>query len=75
MKKRILQKRGVERITSVGLMKDVLAQEWGRITIEEINAEVAKLPSIMRVALLLKVEISIMLSSKSRQAWPPEQPS
>ena len=48
MKKRILRRRGLERITSVGLMKEVLVQEWDKITIEEINAEIAKLPGIMQ---------------------------
>ena len=48
MKKRILRRRGVEKITSVSLMKEVLIQEWSKITIEEINAEIAKLPGIMQ---------------------------
>ena len=34
--------------TWVSLMKEVLIEEWDTITIEEINAEIAKLPSIMQ---------------------------
>jgi hypothetical protein len=29
-------------------MKQVLQEEWDKITIEEINTEIAKLPTIMR---------------------------
>lgn len=48
MKKRILRRRGSEKITSVSLMKEVLFEEWDKITIEEINLEIAKLPGIMQ---------------------------
>jgi len=40
-------RRGHERITFQQQMKQVLQEEWDRITIEEINKKVAKLPSIM----------------------------
>ena len=48
MKKRILRRRGKEKITSVSLMKQVLTEEWDKITIEEINVEIEKLPGIMQ---------------------------
>jgi transposase len=48
MKRRIQTRRGSERITTVNRMKQVLQEEWDKITIEEINTEIAKLPTIMR---------------------------
>jgi transposase len=48
MKRRIQTRRGSERITTVKAMKKVLQEEWDKITIEEINNEIAKLPTIMR---------------------------
>jgi hypothetical protein len=48
MKKRIQTRRGSERITTVTAMKRVLREEWDKITIEEINTEIAKLPTIMQ---------------------------
>jgi transposase len=48
MKKRIQTRRGSERITTVKDMKRVLQEEWDKITIEEINTEIAKLPTIMQ---------------------------
>ena len=47
MKSRIQTRRGVERVTTAGEMKLILKQEWEKITIEEINREVSKLPSIL----------------------------
>ena len=47
MKSRIQTRRGVERVPTTGEMKLILKQEWERITIEEINREVSKLPSIL----------------------------
>ncbi|RPA93462.1 hypothetical protein L873DRAFT_1830783 [Choiromyces venosus 120613-1] len=47
MKSRIQTQRGVERVTSAWEMKLVLKQEWEKITIEEINREVSKLPNIL----------------------------
>jgi len=47
MKSRIQTRCGHERITSLPQMKLVLQEEWDKITIEEINKEVAKLPSII----------------------------
>ena len=32
----------------MGWFDEVLIEEWDKITIEEINAEIAKLPSIMQ---------------------------
>lgn len=46
-KSRIQTRRGVERVTTAGEMKLILKQEWERITIEEINREVSKLPSFL----------------------------
>ena len=48
MKRRIQRRRGTERITTMGEMKRVLQEEWDKITIEEINREVEKLPTIMQ---------------------------
>jgi transposase len=48
MKRRIQTRRGAERITTVNEMKKVLQEEWDKITIEEINTEIAKLPTIMK---------------------------
>ena len=45
MKRRIQQRRGSERVTTVPEMKGVLHEEWDRITIEEINKEIAQLPT------------------------------
>ena len=47
MKSRILRRRGEEKITSPIQMREVLVEEWDKITIEEINNEVSKLPMIM----------------------------
>ena len=47
IKFRILRRRGSERITSVTRMQEVLVEEWEKITIEEINKEIAKLPTIV----------------------------
>ena len=48
LKRRILRRRGSERITTVGAMKVVLQEEWDRIAVEEINLEILKLPVIMQ---------------------------
>jgi hypothetical protein len=48
IKSRIQKRRGSERITTISEMKLVLVEEWERITIDEINTEVAKLPAIMQ---------------------------
>jgi transposase len=47
MKSRIQTRRGRERVTTVSRMKEVLQEEWDRITIEEINREIARLPKVM----------------------------
>jgi len=47
MKWRILRRRGVERITTPLEMGMVLQEEWDKITIEEINHEIVKLPDVM----------------------------
>jgi len=47
MKMRILRRRGSERIQTPAEMKIVLEEEWLKITIEEINHEIVKLPDIM----------------------------
>jgi len=47
MKRRILRRRGAERITTVKDMRRVLVEEWDKIAIEEINKEIERLPSIM----------------------------
>jgi len=47
IKSRIQTRRGRERITSQSQMKAALCEEWARITIEEIDSELGKLPTIM----------------------------
>ena len=47
MKKRILQKRETEKITTMSEMREVLKEEWEKILIEEINREISRLPAIM----------------------------
>ena len=47
MKKRILRRRGVERITTVSAMREVLKEEWQKISIDEINKEIDRLPTVM----------------------------
>ena len=54
MKRCILRRRGSERITTVGDMRAVLIEEWERLTLDEINQEIAKLPSIMERCLAVK---------------------
>ena len=48
MKRGIQRRRGSERVTTVTEMKAVLVEEWEKITVEEINREIDKLPTIMR---------------------------
>ena len=47
MKQRILRRRGVEKITTVSEMREVLKEEWEKISIEEINELITRLPKIM----------------------------
>jgi len=47
MKSCIQTRRGRERITSQSQMNAALGEKWARITIEEIDSEIAKLPTIM----------------------------
>ena len=47
MKSRIQTRRGHERVIILPQMKLILQEEWDRITIEDINKEVAKLPRII----------------------------
>ncbi|KAF8248445.1 hypothetical protein K440DRAFT_514093, partial [Wilcoxina mikolae CBS 423.85] len=44
LKRRIQQRRATERVTTVTDMKLVLHEEWEKITVEEINCEIDKLP-------------------------------
>ena len=48
MKRRIQRRQGSERVTAVPEMKQVLHEEWDRITIEEINKEIAQLLPVPR---------------------------
>jgi hypothetical protein len=48
MKSRFQTRRGSERITTLARMKQVLHEEWDRITIEEINREISRLPTVMQ---------------------------
>lgn len=47
MKSRIQTQQGIERIKTLSQMKTILIEEWDHISIEEINKEVAKLPTIL----------------------------
>jgi len=47
IKRRIQRRRASERVTTVAEMKVVLREEWEKITVEEINCEIEKLPTIM----------------------------
>ncbi|RPA97730.1 hypothetical protein L873DRAFT_1689738 [Choiromyces venosus 120613-1] len=47
MKSRIQTRRGKERVTCTGEMKIILQEEWDRITIEEVNQQICRLPKIM----------------------------
>jgi hypothetical protein len=47
MKSRIQTRRGAERVTTLSRMKKDLQEEWDRITIEEINKEISRLPTVM----------------------------
>lgn len=48
MNNRILRRRGCERIRTPAAMAEVLREEWARITVDEINREISKLPKIMK---------------------------
>lgn len=54
MKSRIQKRRGAERITTQMAMESVLNKEWVRITIQEIDKEIAKLPIIMSRCIAVK---------------------
>jgi transposase len=54
MKRRIQRRRGSERVTTTSRMKAILIEEWDKITIEEINNEIIKLPIIMQRCIDLK---------------------
>jgi len=48
MKSRIQIRRGNEKVTTARRMREVLQEEWDRITIEEINALYTRLPTVMQ---------------------------
>ena len=48
LKRRIQRRRASERVTTVSEMKAALVEEWEKITVDEINREIDKLPIIMR---------------------------
>jgi transposase len=48
MKRRIQRRRGSERVTTRAAMAAALREEWDRITLEDINNEIQKLPTIMK---------------------------
>ncbi|RPB05482.1 hypothetical protein L873DRAFT_1631455, partial [Choiromyces venosus 120613-1] len=47
LKSRIQTHRGNERVMSVKHMREVLVEEWNHVTIDEINWEIQRLPTIM----------------------------
>jgi len=53
MKRRIQRRRASERVTTVTDMKLVLHEEWEYITLEEINCEIDKLPTIVTRSLAI----------------------
>ena len=46
IKSRILMRRGSERITTATRVKELLQEEWDRITIDEINDLISSLPTL-----------------------------
>lgn len=53
MKRRIQTRRQFERVTTVERMKEILEEEWERITVKEIK-EIAKLPAIVQRCIAVK---------------------
>ena len=51
IKRRIQRRRGLERITTIGQMKSVLKEEWEKITVVEINAQISLLPKTMELCI------------------------
>jgi len=47
IKSRILRRREAEKITTPLQMREVFVEEWEKITIEDINNAISKLPMIM----------------------------
>ena len=47
LKRRILRNLASERITTVTGMKAALFEEWEKITIEDINREIERLPTVV----------------------------
>ena len=47
LKRRIQRRHALERVTTITEMMAVLCEEWGKITIEEINEKIEKLPTIV----------------------------
>ena len=48
LKSRIQRRRGSERVTTICHMREVLMEEWDKVTIEEINKEISRLPHVMQ---------------------------
>ena len=51
LKRRIQWWHASERVTTVADMKHVVHKEWEKITVEEINCEIDKLPTIVSCCL------------------------
>ena len=47
MKWRIQQHHTLEKVTTAAEIKVILCEQWKKITIEEFNCEIDKLPTIM----------------------------
>ncbi|RPA90925.1 hypothetical protein L873DRAFT_1838836 [Choiromyces venosus 120613-1] len=47
LKSRIQTRRGNECVMSVKRMREVLVEEWNHVTIDEINREIQRLPTVM----------------------------
>ena len=46
------RRRGSNRITSITAMKEALLEAWEKLTIEEINHEISRLPNIMEKCII-----------------------
>ena len=48
LRSRIQRRRGIERVTTIGRMNEVLVEEWDKLTVEEISKEISRLPHVMQ---------------------------
>jgi len=48
LKSRIQKRRGSKRVTTIRRLKEVLMEEWDKVTTEEINKGISPLPHVMQ---------------------------